>query len=117
MRDEIETETLKDPALFYREFFLNSVDGIALMDLQGRILEQNQAHRELLGYSVEDLKGRSAASHLGEETLQGILQALKEGGTYRGEVFSKRKDGTTLHMDLVAFPIRDEKGQMFCYAT
>lgn len=101
--------------LYYREIFLNSTDGMAIIDPLGVILQQNAAHRELLGYSDEELKGQTPAFHLGEEAFQEIARSLAETGSYRGEVLSRRKDGRIIHIDLSAFPIYDENGQVLGY--
>ena len=52
MPDRIET--LKIAMLYYREIFQNSTDGMAIIDPQGIILQQNAAHRELLGIRMKN---------------------------------------------------------------
>ena len=104
-----------DALLNYRDLFLKATDGIAIIDAQGSIVEQNQAHRELLGYSDEELKGKTPAFHLGEEAFQEISKTLQKTGSFRGDVLSRRKDGSMLHIDLAAFAIYDDQGQVVCY--
>ena len=99
----------------YREIFVHSNEPIAIIDPQGHYLEQNAAHRELLGYSDEELRGNTPAVHMGEDVFSQIAQALASEGEYRGEILSRRKDGEVRHIELSAFATRDEDGSPICY--
>src|SRR5437588_12841766 len=59
----------------YREIFANSNDAIAVIDPSGRYLEQNAAHRQLIGYTDEELVNESPSIHLGHEAFQQIAEA------------------------------------------
>src|SRR5690349_19048676 len=50
----------------YRAIFVNAPEAIAIVDTNGRYLEQNAAHLELVGYSDDELRGQTPAVHLGE---------------------------------------------------
>jgi PAS domain S-box-containing protein len=99
----------------YREIFVHSNEPIAIIDLQGNYLEQNAAHRELLGYSDEELRGKTPAVHMGEDVFSNIANALSSEGEYRGEILSRCKDGEVRHIELSAFATRDEDGKPICY--
>ena len=101
----------------YREVFLNSNDGIAIIDTDGIYLEQNPAHRHLLGYSDADLKGKSPEIHLGRDAFHTIYRALEEKGSYRGEVVSRKKSGTPIRIDISAFAVADDDGRTTCYVA
>src|SRR5882724_9317886 len=75
-------------AELYREIFTHSSDAIAIIDPEGHYLEQNAAHRSLMGYTDEELQGKTPAIHLGEEMFSQIARALSEKGEYRGEITS-----------------------------
>lgn len=100
----------------YREVFRRSSDGIALIDLSGRYIEQNGAHSALLGYTASDLAGKTPAIHLGSEAFTRIADELAKTGVSRGEFESRRKDGGSLAVELSAFTIRDEAGAPLCHA-
>lgn len=100
----------------YRQLFELSRDAIALIDLDGRYLEQNPAHEALLGYGPDDLAGRTPAIHLGEEAFAAIAEALQRTGWYRGEHRSVRKDGEVRHIELTAFPVTGPGGEIVAYA-
>jgi PAS domain S-box-containing protein len=40
------------------QVFLNIKDAVAILDPEGRYIEQNKSHQELIGYSIEELKGK-----------------------------------------------------------
>ena len=99
----------------YRHMFAHYGDGIAVIDQQGRYLEQNQAHARLIGYSDDELRNRTPAVHLGEEVFGRIAAELTERGSYRGEVLARTKSGATLHLDLAAFRVLNETGEIVCH--
>ncbi|HMS84624.1 MAG TPA: PAS domain S-box protein [Nitrospira sp.] len=99
----------------YKKIFTHSIDGIAIIDPQGRYLQQNGAHERILGYSMEDLAGNTPAIHLGEERFAHIGHVLATDGSYRGEMVSQTKSGVGLTLDLTAFAVKDADGQPVCY--
>ncbi len=106
---------IEDKLKLYKEIFDRSNDGIAIIDPNGYYLEQNPAHRELLGYSDEELKGKTPAIHMGKEQFSRIYEELSKKGWYRGEVKCYKKDSTPIFVELSAFPIEDENGNVICY--
>ena len=67
-----------DQALaLYRAIFVNAPEAIAIIDTHGRYLEQNAAHRELLDYSDDELRGQTPVIHLGESEFQSIIAVLE----------------------------------------
>ena len=99
----------------YRAIFSHSNEPIAIIDPQGFYLEQNAAHAELLGYSDDELKNQTPAIHLGLEVFADVARELAEKGEYRGEVVSKTKAGETKYIELSAFAMRNESGELLCY--
>ena len=99
----------------YREIFVHSNEPIAIISPDGHYIEQNSAHRNLLGYSDDELTGQTPAIHFGEEVFANIARQLAEKGEYRGEVTSRRKDGEIRHIELSAFTMRNDSGEPLCY--
>ncbi len=99
----------------YREVVTNSSAAIAVIDPGGVYLEQNPAHRALLGYSDEELEGRTPAIHLGDETFSDVASTIRETGVYEGIVFSRTARGEEILLELSAFAIRDAEGTPICY--
>lgn len=107
--------TNRDRLGLYRRIFAESADAIAIIGVKGHYIEQNEAHREMTGFSDEELANNTPAIHLGEETFSTIAQALQRDGTFRGEVVSHSKSGEKRTIDLTAFSVLDESGQPICY--
>jgi PAS domain S-box-containing protein len=99
----------------YREIFTHSHDAIAIIDRDGYYLEQNAAHRELLGYEDQELQGQTPAIHLGDVTFAFIVRELLDKGEYRGENTSHNKAGEVLDIELSAFAMKDGNGVPLCY--
>ena len=99
----------------YHQIFIHSTEPIAIISPQGQYVEQNAAHAELLGYSDDELIGKTPAIHLGEELFQSIASELNERGEYRGEVVSRTKTGELKQVELLAFAVRDGRGEPTCY--
>ena len=106
---------LTDILALYRAVFLNSTDPVAIIDREGRYLEQNVAHELLLGYSADELRGQSPAIHLGEEMFRSLASELQQKGTARREIVSTTKRGERRVLDLSAFAVRDRLGRAVCY--
>jgi PAS domain S-box-containing protein len=114
-RDITLRKKLEEELEVYRRIFENSNDGIAIIDPNGYYVKQNSAHRQLIGYSDEELMGQTPAIHLGEETFSKIFKELQEKGTFRGEVVCYGKNGDPKFIELSAFPLRDRGGNIVCY--
>lgn len=99
----------------YREIFAHSNEPIAILSPQGHYLEQNTAHRNLLGYSDDELESETPAIHLGREAFENIIRELEEKGSYRGEVISHTKAGEIRHLEVSAFTTKDSSGNPICY--
>ena len=114
-RDVTEQVGQQERLRLYREVFANSNDGVAIIDAEGRYLEQNAAHRELTGFADADLDGKTPAVHLGQETFDRIAQELSVSGQWRGEAVSHTKRGHDVPVELSAFAVRDEAGNPRCF--
>ncbi len=76
-----------------------SVDGIAVSELNGNISFANQAWAEMHGYGPEEISGMNMDSFHTDEQLQNELASFKkviiDKGAQTGSVGHKKKDGTT----------------------
>ena len=104
-------------ANLYREIFAHSKEAIAIVDPEGYYLQQNGAHFTLLGYADDDLKGKTPAIYLGEETFQHILDELVATGDYSGETVCRTKSGEERNIELSVFTMRSGLGEPLCYVS
>jgi len=99
----------------YRQIIANTNEGVAILDTQGRYVEQNAAHEKLLGYAAPELTGRTPAVHLVEPAFEIIAAQLARDGVYHGEVRSRTKRESIADIELSAFAVRDEGGEPVCF--
>lgn len=97
------------------QIFLNIKDAVGILDANGYYIDQNKAHEELLGYSLEELRNKTPTVHMLEETFDKVLLSITEKGSYFGEIEIKDKYGNIKDIELFAFPIKDEKGNTIYY--
>ncbi|MDI9642224.1 MAG: PAS domain S-box protein [Archaeoglobaceae archaeon] len=97
---KIIEKKLEESGKKYKEFFDNSLDIIAVTDLNGHFIEVNKAFEIAFGYTNEEVKGRDFAEVLrleksvANEIFRSYNRAFRERRDLRGLVFEvKRKDG------------------------
>jgi PAS domain S-box-containing protein len=100
----------------YRAIFAHSSEPIAIISPQGSYIEQNSAHAQLFGFTDEDLKHCSPAIQI-ENGLLDLASAVAQEGEYRADVVIKTKSGDAKQIDLSAFSMSDEAGQLLGYVS
>jgi two-component system, cell cycle sensor histidine kinase and response regulator CckA len=113
-RRQAEAE-LRASEVQYRRLIDTAYEGIWIADARAHITYANQRLAEMLGYTVEEMIGRSAFEVLDESTREEMkvkwqrrLQGIKEQYDLR----LRRKDGSDIWVILSATPIRDEQGEV-----
>jgi PAS domain S-box-containing protein len=114
-RDVTEQKRNIERIRLYKEIFHASKDGVAVIAPDGTYLEQNDAHRALLGFSDEEIVGKTPAVHLGEKKFLEIAETLGRDGRWRGEVISQPKSGAPMHIELSAFSVKNDQGKLLCH--
>ena len=102
-------------ANLYRQIFDHSKEAIAIIDPDGFYLQQNGAHFTLLGYPDEELKGKTIAHDLGEETVAEIKSQLADADEFSGEVLCRTKNGEPRDIELSVFTMRSGLGEPHCH--
>ncbi|MBU1155531.1 MAG: GAF domain-containing protein [Proteobacteria bacterium] len=80
----------------YRAIYENLVDGLALLDSGGRVLDCNKAFLERYGYSADQMQGRTLEGLVGvdqPELLGEMLQAAEQDRGMQREARDQRKNG------------------------
>jgi PAS domain S-box-containing protein len=96
----------------YRGLFDSLMDGFVRVDMDGVILESNEAYRKMLGYSAEELAGRTYQDLTPERWRPVEARITQEQTLLRGysDLFEKeyrRKDGTVFPVELRSFLQRE----------
>ncbi len=91
-----------------------SVAGIALADVEGRLLFVNAALARMHGRSREELIGAHVSIlHAPAQVadVEAVLTQVFETGTFEGELDHQRRDGTTFPAAMHVSLVRDASGQ------
>lgn len=115
---EQTAETLKTMLAEARQaasVFVNSKDTIAIVQPDGTVLDVNPTYSNVLGYSREELIGKSSAvlrlDEGGESTfLRRVAQAIERDGRWHGELVRRRKNGEAFVSEVTIEGIKDPDG-------
>jgi PAS domain S-box-containing protein len=115
--DVTERYQARQKLKLYRQIFDRSYDGIVVLDANGIFVERNPIHRVLSGFADEDLLGRSAAEFFGEELVEFALRAVRDVGSYRGELLAPHADGTRTPIEVSVFSILNDAGEIVYFVA
>lgn len=110
-----ERDRERELAAGYRALFHGVPTAMALTDNEGHVVDVNEAFVSLLGYTLDDLRGRSTdeISHPDDLPVERTLFAAFARGTQSSVEFEKRyrrKDGTWMWARLFTGVERDAQG-------
>jgi len=101
--------------------FDNALDGIMITDENFRIVTVNRAFTHITGYSAAEAMGNSFGmlrSHRHDEAFYvAMRRTISETGSWQGEIWEKRKDGTPYCELLAISAVRDERGGIENYCA
>ena len=109
-------ERLSNSGRKYRRLYDSMMDGVAFVDMQGHIRHSNNAYRNMLGYSDEELSRLTYIDLTPQEWLlfeQKIIekQVLSKGYSDVYEKEYRKKDGTVFPVELRVFLVQSESGE------
>ncbi|GBO56106.1 circadian input kinase A [Pseudanabaena sp. lw0831] len=85
--------------------FNTSVDGLFVLDLEGKIVEANQSFAKMLGYSLEEVMALSIYDIDARWTIEELHKGVQEFGQdkrVKFETFHRRKDGSLCTVEISA---------------
>ncbi|MDG4767138.1 EAL domain-containing protein [Solwaraspora sp. WMMD406] len=114
-RDAAE-QALRDSEARFRAVFTGAALGIGIADLDGRMIEVNQAFADLLGYSVDELRDVDVGALFHPDDASGTRQLYSElikgkHDSVRMENRYFRRDGSSVWTDLAVSLIRHDDGR------
>jgi len=99
--------------------FENSSEGIIVTDPFERILLVNRAFSEVTGYSPEEVSGQTPrllkSDRHERDFYQALWQALQETGSWRGEIWNRRKNGELYPALLSINAVKERQGKISNY--
>ena len=96
------------------EMFRSNGEAMMITDAKPKILAVNEAFSRLTGYEQEEVVGRSPqllkSERHNHSFYKEMWNSLNETGTWQGEAWNRRKDGTDYLQGLTLTKMRNEKG-------
>ncbi|TKX50367.1 PAS domain S-box protein [Halorubrum sp. ASP121] len=94
----------------YQYAYESALNGIAIVNLDGKIVDVNAAFMDMWGYEKEgDVLGRPATSMWSDpERAQSVLETVTDQGSREDELEAVRADGSTFYARGVNSYLRDE---------
>lgn len=116
-RDITSAKTLQQKLFRVNQILEQSAEAIAITDIRGNIEYVNSAFEEITGFSFPEVKETRLPTFRHDDAEQsGELQkSIKEGTVWRGQNVFHRKDGHSLYLDSVIFPLKDQTGEIINY--
>ncbi len=94
-------------------------DSIMITDPRMRITYINRAAQDLLGYAIDEIRGKDLAYfHVippTEKTKREVKECINQGKVWNQTVTKKRKDGRFIICDCWLSPLYDEEGHICSY--
>ena len=100
---------LKEQKAHFEQLFENSIEGIALLDNDYRIIKTNSKFQEVFGYSQNEAKDKKIDELITPNQYKDEGQKFNEliinGKDIKDESIRQRKDGTKIHVSLHGFSV------------
>ncbi|MCB1953838.1 MAG: PAS domain S-box protein, partial [Rhodocyclaceae bacterium] len=98
-----------------------SPESIVITDLDARIEYVNKSFLAITGYSREEVMGRNpkilGSGKTPQENFASLWEALKQGRSWKGEFYNKRKDGSEYIEFAIITPVRQPDGAISHYVA
>ena len=98
-----------------------SQQGMFITDAQKKILRVNKAFTTITGYQASEAIGRTPkflSSGRHEEDFYRVMHSsIAQAGVWQGEIWNRRKNGTTYLQQLSITSVVDDKGQVTNYVA
>jgi len=96
-----------------------SQEGTVITDAEGIIIRINQAFTANTGYTAEEIVGQTPralkSGRHGPEFYRAMWTAIKQNGSWQGEVWDRRKNGEVYPKWLTISAVRDNAGRVTHY--
>ena len=105
---------------YMEKLFLNSPEGIVLVDQDGRVIKANHHFYQIFGYTKEEVLGKEVdllvANHPDIlKDARSITEKIRKGIQVEREVYRNRKDGSLFPASIIAVPFHVELDKQAYY--
>lgn len=114
VRDITELHRAQERNRQAAQVFSSTVEGVTITDLEGTILDVNPAFTEITGYAREEALGENPrilkSGRHDDAYYERMWRALRDDGSWRGEIWNRRKSGEVYPEVLTISTVQDEQG-------
>ena len=108
--------TLEHSPTFHARLLDAVQEAVIATDLTGRVLYWNRFAETLYGWSADEAFGRNVleltASAGSQAEAEAVMEILRAGGTWTGELYLQRKDGSTFPAQVSDGPIQNSRDEL-----
>jgi PAS domain S-box-containing protein len=94
-------EEARENAEKYRALASASFDGLVIHD-EGVVLEANESHARMFGYTVEEVVGSPILRFIAPEDQERVAGIIRSNRVQPYETVGLRKDGSRIHVEVIA---------------
>ncbi len=95
----------------FKNIFDNAIEGIIITDSEAKILAVNQSFSDITGYQAEEAIGKNPnllnSGKQSKNFYRKLWESLRKRGSWSGEIWNRKKDGTIWPEWLSISEIRD----------
>ena len=100
-------EALKQREEHFRVMIENSLDDVAILDSNGDVLYQSPSIERVLGYKVDEHKGKNSFTFIHPDDKAYVIKTFTElvkkpGSMHQGELRAKHRDGSWRTLEVMA---------------
>ncbi|RMD92268.1 MAG: PAS domain S-box protein, partial [Calditrichaeota bacterium] len=103
----------------FKQSIERSTEGVIITDASGKIRYVNRAFEILTGFKQEELLGKSTSFLVFDKTSEpvhtNLWETVKDGKVWRGELFTRKKDGEGFIGEVSVIPINLDYGEVQSY--
>ena len=118
---DITERKLADEKMRISSIAFETQEAILVTDAKANIISVNKSFEKLTGYSADEAIGKNPnilqSGRHDAEFYQSMWYSLRENGSWSGEMWDKRKDGTLYPKWLTITTVRDEAGEITHYVA
>lgn len=119
LRDVTERKQNEDQLRQAAAVFDNTTEGVMITDPEGQIQRVNAAFCRLTGYSENEVVGQNSkvlqSGRHDQAFYAEMWRSISEKGWWQGEIWNRRKDGSTYPELLSVSSVKDEEGGVTHY--
>ena len=121
IRDITEEKKIEEQRSIWAKIFASSGEPMSITDADNKFVAVNQAFCEATGYSSEEVIGKNPSILKSQRHdaifYQNMWAGINQAGSWQGEIWEKRKDGTFYIKWLRIDQIKDSQGTLINYVA